>query len=52
MDIKPYKISTDETILDDLKMRLKNTRWPGPVEGIGWEYGADYALLKPLILSN
>ena len=52
MTIKPYKINADEKILDDLKMRLKNTRWPGPVEGIGWEYGADYAFLKPLILSN
>lgn len=48
MNIKPYKINTDEKILDDLKMRLKNTRWPSPIEGIGWEYGADYAFLKRL----
>jgi len=27
-EIKPYRISIGDDILDDLKSRLRNTRWP------------------------
>jgi hypothetical protein len=27
-EIKPYRISIGDAVLDDLKSRLRNTRWP------------------------
>jgi hypothetical protein len=35
----------DEEI-DDLKSRLRNTRWPDELEGAGWDYGSDLNYIK------
>src|SRR5260221_13730835 len=38
--IKPYRISVSDDVLDDLKSRLRNTRWP-EAELVGnWSQGA------------
>jgi pimeloyl-ACP methyl ester carboxylesterase len=49
MSIQPYPIHVPQEELDDLRNRLRHTRWPDEVEGAGWEYGADLAYLQELI---
>jgi pimeloyl-ACP methyl ester carboxylesterase len=38
-----------DAVLDDLRERLQNTRWPSVVEGQGWARGTDLAYLKELV---
>ena len=38
----------DERILDDLRERLRRTRWPDEVRDAGWDYGANLAYMKEL----
>lgn len=37
--IKPFKISIDDAVLDDLQRRLKNTRWPEQETVEDWSQG-------------
>jgi pimeloyl-ACP methyl ester carboxylesterase len=48
MKAKPFQIKVPQTIITDLKKRLKQTRWPDEVEGAGWEYGTNLAYMKEL----
>ena len=48
MSVESFKIDVEEEVLEDLKQRLANTRWPSPIEGAGWAYGADYDYLRRL----
>lgn len=45
---KPFRIDIPQHDLDDLHARLAHTRWPGEVEGAGWDYGTNLAYLKGL----
>ncbi|MBI3992256.1 MAG: alpha/beta fold hydrolase [Candidatus Lambdaproteobacteria bacterium] len=36
----PFRIETPEAVLHDLRERLRRTRWPGQVQGIGWAQGS------------
>jgi hypothetical protein len=38
--IKPYSISVGEDVLNDLKSRLRNTRWPEAELVDDWSQGA------------
>lgn len=49
MTIVPFTITIDQETLDDLKYRLKNTRWPDEVTDAGWEYGSNLTYMKDLI---
>ena len=49
MSVKPFKIEVRQTVLDDLKQRLANTRWPDEIEAAGWNYGTNEAYLKELV---
>ena len=44
-----YYINVSDEILQDLKNRLKNTRWPDQVLNSEWEYGTSLDNLKELI---
>lgn len=44
----PFNVSADQSQLDDLKDRLKNTRWPGEGESAGWNFGTSEVYLKAL----
>lgn len=46
--IKPYSIHIEQEILDDLNLRIKNTRWPDEIENSKWEYGTNLSYLKEL----
>lgn len=49
MRVDSFKISVPDAALTDLMNRLARTRWPGQVEGIGWEQGTDQAYLESLL---
>lgn len=48
--MKKFQINISQFVLDDLKERIKNTRWTDEIEGSGWEYGTNLAYLKELTL--
>jgi pimeloyl-ACP methyl ester carboxylesterase len=48
MSVKPFKINIPQVDLDDLQERLKRTRWPDELPGIGWRRGVPLAYLKEL----
>jgi len=48
MRIQLFKIKIPIKKITDLKLRLKNTRWPDSIEGSGWEYGTDLDYMKEL----
>ena len=35
-------------VLDDLRERLARTRWPEPLEGAEWDYGAKVEVIRDL----
>lgn len=49
MDVEPFRISVPDAVLEDLRERLRRTRWPDQVAGSGWTYGTDSAYLKELV---
>ena len=46
--IEPFRINVGQAVLDDLKQRLANTRWPDQLPGTTWEYGTDMSSLRDL----
>ena len=49
MAVEPFKIAISDQVLDDLKQRLANTRWPDEVLDSGWDYGSNLAYIKELV---
>ncbi len=47
--IKPFSISVDESELSDLRSRIRSTRWPDQVQGIGWDQGTNLDYLRQLL---
>ena len=45
----PFRLEVEQSVLDDLKRRLANVRWPDEVPGNDWKYGTDLAYLKTLV---
>ncbi len=48
MSIQPFEITIPEEILDDMRQRIANTRWPDEIPNSGWDYGSNMAYLKEL----
>lgn len=48
MQVEPYVIRVEEAVLDDLRERLRRTRWTDGLPGASWEYGTDLGYLKEL----
>ena len=46
MPPRPFSINVPDAVLTDLKQRLANTRWPDPIPGTGWDYGADIPYIQ------
>ncbi len=46
--IKPFIANIPQQILDDLKTRISNTRWPDEITDSGWAYGANLSYMKEL----
>jgi hypothetical protein len=49
MDAAPFSVHVPDDVLEDLRSRLRHTRWPGPLPYPGWTAGADLNYLKDLI---
>ncbi|RZK33643.1 MAG: epoxide hydrolase, partial [Hymenobacter sp.] len=46
--MQPFKINVPQPVLDDLQLRLKNTRWPDEIKDADWDYGTNREFLKEL----
>jgi pimeloyl-ACP methyl ester carboxylesterase len=46
---EPFTVHIEESVLDDLRSRIRNTRWPDQVPGIGWEQGTELEYLRALL---
>ncbi|WP_377805990.1 epoxide hydrolase family protein [Azospirillum sp. A29] len=48
-EVKPFKVSVPQAAIDDLKRRLRNTRWPEKETASGWSQGVPLHKAKSLI---
>lgn len=46
--IEPFTISIPDEVLDDLRRRIRATRWPPHSQGLSWNYGFDADYLRDL----
>lgn len=46
--ITPFSVNYSEDLMDDLRSRIRNTRWPDEITGSGWEYGANRSYMQQL----
>jgi pimeloyl-ACP methyl ester carboxylesterase len=44
-----FRIQVADEVLDDLRVRLRRTRWPDQVPGIGWKQGTELEWLRRLV---
>ena len=49
MQPRSFKIAVEDEVLDDLRTRLADTRWPDEIPGSGWDYGSNLDYLKELV---
>lgn len=47
--IEPFVIDIDEAVLDDLRARIRATRWPDAAPGPAWSQGTDRDYLRDLL---
>ena len=47
--MQPFRIHVADEVLDDLRARLRHTRWPDQVPGIGWRQGTELDWLRRLV---
>ena len=45
----PFQVHIKQDVLEDLRNRLKDTRWPDEIPGSGWDYGSNLAYVKELV---
>jgi len=49
MDVRPFTIAVEDSVLEDLQQRLADTRWPDEIPNTGWDYGSNLGYLKELV---
>ena len=47
--MEPFHVHVADEVLDDLRARLRQTRWPDEVPGIEWKQGTELEWLKRLV---
>ncbi len=47
--MQPFQINVADEVLGDLRARLRQTRWPDPLPGIGWDQGTEQDWLRNLV---
>ena len=45
---EPFSILVPESVLEDLRKRLAQTRWPDEIQGEAWQFGTDLRYLEEL----
>lgn len=48
LNITPFNVHIPDAAIADLKLKLKQTRWPDEIHGSGWAMGADLGYVKEL----
>ncbi|WP_217694663.1 epoxide hydrolase N-terminal domain-containing protein, partial [Serratia marcescens] len=46
--IKPFTVNVSDAEIDDLKSRIRNTRWLDDFENESWKYGMPQSYLREL----
>lgn len=46
---EPFRVDVADAVLDDLRDRLRRTRFPDAVDGVGWDQGTDLSFLEELV---
>ncbi len=46
---EPFRLHVDDAVLNDLKTRLTQTRWPNEPKAAPWRYGTDLAYMRGVI---
>src|SRR5215469_11534759 len=46
---EPFTAQAAPAVLEDLRARLRATRWPDAPDGTGWSLGTDLAYLRELV---
>jgi len=46
--LRPFLANVPQQVLDDLKLKINNTRWPDEIIGSGWNYGTNLSYMKEL----
>lgn len=49
LTIEPFAVDVDAGVLDDLRARIRATRWPDPAPGPAWGQGTDLGYLRDLL---
>jgi pimeloyl-ACP methyl ester carboxylesterase len=49
MRIEPFHVHIGDDVLDDLRARIRNTRWPDAAPGPAWSQGTDLRYLRDLL---
>ena len=49
MTVQPFEINIEPTVLDDLRDRLRDTRWPDEIDSAGWDYGMNSSVLRSFV---
>jgi len=47
--VEPFTVRVDEEVLDDLRQRIRRTRWPDQVPDIDWRQGTELSYLRSLL---
>jgi pimeloyl-ACP methyl ester carboxylesterase len=47
--VEPFTIAVEQDVLDDLRHRIRRTRWPARPPLPGWDHGADVDYLRDLL---
>jgi pimeloyl-ACP methyl ester carboxylesterase len=47
--VEPFAIAIDDSVLADLRTRIRRTRWPSTAPGAPWEQGADLDYLRDVL---
>jgi pimeloyl-ACP methyl ester carboxylesterase len=49
VSVEPFTIAVGDDVLDDLRQRIRRTRWPAAAPVQGWDYGADTGYLRDVL---
>jgi len=48
MSVAPFSLPFSQSAVDDLRSRLRQTRWPDEIHSAPWEYGCDLTFLREI----
>jgi pimeloyl-ACP methyl ester carboxylesterase len=49
LEVEPFAIRIEDEVLDNLRERIRSTRWPDRIPGVGWDQGTDSHYLQRLL---